>query len=278
MKSLTSHDKYRQPLTCGCLYLLFVQRIISAWLSVWFWDYGKYPYSLTKDVLYGNRRCPWFPLCIHVFFQLMADLCWDNHSFDEPVVSAARHTEKSTHFTDWVFFSVTEDNLIFYWCFHFPSVSERKSRISSFSISNLLIYISFSDSSYRNCANLLNCWMEGGNSFPSFLGHPKCFGPAPESVFCRFRLCRLKKSCIFSYGNPNFSAICRWLNPCSLSLNIYFSYILMCLYSLGIKISPMVAISLFYHRRVFLSIVRFLRFCLFIYMPPLYCTHLSVRR
>ena len=171
------------------------------------------------------------------------------HSWYKSIISASWYIEKSAHLANGIPIFVTVDRHVFYACLHFLSASERKSRISSFSISNLLIYLSLLDSSYCNCATLLNCWTDGGISFPSFRGHPGPFSPTPESFFRWFRLCRLKKSCIFSYGNPNFFAICRWLNPCPLSSKISFSYILMCRYSLGIKIPPMVAVSLFYHRR-----------------------------
>ena len=49
-----------------------------------------------------------------------------------------------------IFVFVTIDYHIFYACSHFLSVSERKSRINSFSISNRLIYLSLLATSYCN--------------------------------------------------------------------------------------------------------------------------------
>ena len=134
---------------------------------------------------------------------------------------------------------MTIDYHIFYACSHFLSVSDRKSRINSFSISNRFMCRSFIASSYCNCVSLLNCCMDGGSSVPSFRGLPFLFKPSPEDIFRWFRLCRLKNWRIFSYGMPNCSPIWRWLNPCSLSSNISFSYSLMCRYSLAMKNPPL---------------------------------------
>ena len=67
------------------------------------------------------------------------------------------------------------------------------------------------------------------------------------------------QSLIFCRVKPNRSPICLCVSPWSLSSIISLSYSLICRYSLDIKIPPM--IFLLYHRRVFFSIVRFLRTC-----------------
>ena len=72
------------------------------------------------------------------------------HSFYIVIVSASRYFEESAHFADRVFLLMTVDHQILYACLHFLSVSERKSRINSFSISNLLMRFSFLVISYLN--------------------------------------------------------------------------------------------------------------------------------
>ena len=69
-------------------------------------------------------------------------LRWYIHSFDIVIVTASRYVEEPAHFTYSVFIFVTIDHMIFYAWSHFLSVSERKSRINSFSISKDLILLS----------------------------------------------------------------------------------------------------------------------------------------
>ena len=137
---------------------------------------------------------------------------------------------------------MTVDNHIFYTCSHFLSVSERKSRINSFSISNLLICLSLLTSSYCNCVNLLNCWMDGGGLVPSFRGLPLGMISIPAASLHWFLLYLVLKSCTCSLVKPNISAISLKLFPYSQSSIISLSYILICLYSLGINIPLMATI------------------------------------
>ena len=105
---------------------------------------------------------------------------------------------------------MTVDNHIFYTCSHFLSVSERKSRISSFSISNLLIYLSLLESSYCNWVNLLNCWIDGGSSAPFFRGLPFGLFDIPADSFLWFLLYLWKNSFICSLLNPNLNISKLW--------------------------------------------------------------------
>ena len=120
---------------------------------------------------------------------------------------------------------MTIDNHIFYTCSHFLSVSERKSRINSFSISKRFIYLSLLASSYCICVNLLNCRIDGGNSFPVLHGLPFVF---VECSLC-FLLYLFVKLCICSAEKPNFSPISFLVNPLVFNSNISFSYCCMCL-------------------------------------------------
>ena len=79
----------------------------------------------------------------------------------------------------------------------------------------------------------------------------------PAAILRSFSRARCMYDFICALLNPNFSPICLWLYPCFWSSDISWAYCSICLYSLGIKIPPMVDIFLFYHRRVFFSIVRF---------------------
>lgn len=110
----------------------------------------------------------------------------------------------------------------------------------SFSISNLLIYLTFFDNSYWSCAILLNCWTDGGNCVPSFLGLPFGLISIPAASFRWFLLCLWKNSFIWSLLKPNFFAISFCVNPCCFNSNISFSYSFICPYFLDIKIPPMV--------------------------------------
>ena len=58
------------------------------------------------------------------------------HSFDIVIVAASGHLKEPAHFADAIFLPMTVDDHIFYAYPHFLSVSERKSRINSFSILN----------------------------------------------------------------------------------------------------------------------------------------------
>lgn len=101
-----------------------------------------------------------------------------------------------------------KDYLMFNRRLHFLSVSERKSRINLFSISNRLIYLSLLASSYCNCDNLLNCCTLGGNLLPSFRGLPFGFIAIPAANFFWFLLylaLNLSSLCIQNRIFPYFS-------------------------------------------------------------------------
>ena len=149
---------------------------------------------------------------------------------------------------------MTVDDHIFYACPHFLSVSERKSRISSFSISNCFIRASFRASLYRRSPSL-----SSSVTTLSFAGLPFFLMAIPAAILRSFSRFLRTNSLICSLLNPNRSPICRCVKPCSCNSDISFSYCSMCRYSLDIKIPPMVVLDiyLFYHRRVFFSIVRF---------------------
>ena len=80
--------------------------------------------------------------------------CGYTHSPHIVIVATSRHLEEPAHFTNGIFTFVTIDHHIFYACSHFLSVSVRKSRISSFSISKLFIFASFRARIYLNSATL----------------------------------------------------------------------------------------------------------------------------
>ena len=58
----------------------------------------------------------------------------DVHTPDIVIVSAAGYLKEAAHLADAVFLPVTVDPFVFDACFHPFPVSERKSRMSSFSI------------------------------------------------------------------------------------------------------------------------------------------------
>ena len=66
-------------------------------------------------------------------------LCRYLHSFYIPIITAAGNAEETAHFTDVIFLTVTIDHLVFGAGFHSFPVSERKSRIRSFSICNAFL-------------------------------------------------------------------------------------------------------------------------------------------
>ena len=70
------------------------------------------------------------------------------------IVAASGYFKESAHFADTVFIFMAVDYRVFDLCSHFLSVSERKSRISSFSISNCFIRASLRASLYRRSASL----------------------------------------------------------------------------------------------------------------------------
>ena len=82
---------------------------------------------LTRSNLLGKRKIP----CRYI------------HSFDIVIVTTSRHLKEPAHFANPIFVLMAIDHHILYTCPHFLSVSERKSRMSSFSISNCLIRASF---------------------------------------------------------------------------------------------------------------------------------------
>ena len=60
--------------------------------------------------------------------------CRDVHASDIVIVSAARYAKEEAHLADAVFPPVSVDHFVLDACFHSFPVSERKSRIRSFSI------------------------------------------------------------------------------------------------------------------------------------------------
>ena len=65
------------------------------------------------------------------------------HPFHVIVISTPGYPEEPAHLADRIFLFMSIDYQVFYACSHFLPVSERKSRISSFSISSDLILASF---------------------------------------------------------------------------------------------------------------------------------------
>lgn len=76
------------------------------------------------------------------------------HSVFAAIVSGSRYSKILAHLTDRIFLLMPIDHQKFYVYFHFLSVSERKSRISSFSISRCLIFASFRASTYFSSLSL----------------------------------------------------------------------------------------------------------------------------
>ena len=105
------------------------------------------------------------------------------HSFDVVIVPVSGYFEEPAHFTDRIFFRMTIDHHVFDLCFHFLSVSERKSRISSFSISNCFIHASLRANLYRNSVSL-----SSSVTTLSFAGLPYFLIVTPAAVF---RCCTL---------------------------------------------------------------------------------------
>ena len=69
-------------------------------------------------------------------------LCGHVHPTGKAVVSASGHLKESTHFADGILLPMPIDSSVFDRYSHFLSVSERKSRISSFSVSSCFIMAS----------------------------------------------------------------------------------------------------------------------------------------
>ena len=78
------------------------------------------------------------------------------HSLYIPVVAAAGNAEEPTHLADAILLPVTVDHLVFDAGLHSFPVSERKSRINSFSICNAFIFASLRAMIYFNSAILLS--------------------------------------------------------------------------------------------------------------------------
>ena len=146
------------------------------------------------------------------------------HSFYITVITTSGYFKESAHLADRVFLSVPMDYQVFYTCSHFLSVSERKSRINSFSISSRRIQLSFRASSYCNWVSLLNCCMDGGTFPLSFLGLPLGLISIPAAIFRCFLLYLLKKSCVCSFVSPYLSPISLTVIPCAFNSNISSSY------------------------------------------------------
>ena len=176
---------------------------------------------LTLSDLLGKRKIP----CGHI------------HSFDIVIVAASRHLKEPAHFADWIFIFVAVDHHIFYACPHFLSVSERKSRISSFSISNCLIRASLRASLYRRLATL-----SSSLTTLSFAGLPFFLMAIPAAIFRCFSLCLEMKLCICSLLNPNCLPISALVFPSAFNRSISSAYYSMWRYCLDIKIPPMIDI------------------------------------
>ena len=143
--------------------------------------------------------------------------CRNLHSFDIVIVTASWNLEESAHLADWIFALVSIDHHIFYACPHFLSVSERKSRKSSFSIFNRLF-------SY-----LYSC-----NVFAGFL--PRCLGMCEVASFLRSLF---SNSCTGRHPvSPSLSSICFWVIPWSNIFLICGNNSFVCWYFLGIQLPP----------------------------------------
>ena len=142
------------------------------------------------------------------------------------------------------------DNHIFDCRSHFLSVSERKSRISSFSISSALILASCRTTIYRNSESLSVLGFS-----VRVTGRPFFRTGIPAAALLSFLYYLLKNSLTCSFVNPKCSAISRCVAPCAFSSFISLSYFLMCRYPLGI-IKHLLWLLL-YHRRCFFVTVRF---------------------
>ena len=97
------------------------------------------------------------PICLFALLLTELDLIGqrqipirDLHSFYVIVIAASGHFKESAHLADRILVLVPVDHQVFDPCSHFLPVSERKSRISSFSISNDLMRLSLLASSYCN--------------------------------------------------------------------------------------------------------------------------------
>ena len=116
----------------------------SLWISVYTVSFKPYMHSAIA-------------ICLSASVLTLSDLlrkrkvfCRYIHSFDIVIVATSRYVEEPAHFTYAIFILVAIDHHIFYACSHFLSVSERKSRISSFSISNCFIFASLRARIYLN--------------------------------------------------------------------------------------------------------------------------------
>ncbi len=137
-----------------------------------------------------------FTTLLLTFFNFLCKqqiLCGYSHSFYKIIISASRHLKNSAHLTYGILLSVTIGYMIFYSCSHFLPVSERKSRISSFSISNALILASFRTRIYFSSATL-SCSL----TTYSFGGLPLRFNATPAVILRCFSLYLLMKLCICS--------------------------------------------------------------------------------
>lgn len=150
------------------------------------------------------------------FFSQRKIPCRYIHSRYIPVIPSSGHMKEPAHFTDSVFICMTVDHHIFYACSHFLSVSERKTRSNSFSISIAFICRSFIASSYLNCVILLNCCTDGGSAVPSFRGLPLVQISIPSASLCCFLLYQVLKFLISLYVKPNLSPVSLRLWPCSI--------------------------------------------------------------
>ena len=83
-------------------------------------------------------------------------LCRYLHSLYISIVAAAGDAEEAAHLADAVLLPVAVDHLVFDAGLHSFPVSERKSRINSFSICNAFIFASLRAMIYFNSAILLS--------------------------------------------------------------------------------------------------------------------------
>ena len=154
-----------------------------------------------------------FALTFFYLFSWWKILCRYVNSWYISVISASGYFKEAAHFAYGIFILVSIYHHILYACSHFLSVSERKSRISSFSISNLFMCRSFIASSYYNWASLLNCCTAGGKAVPSCLG-------LPLGLIVFLLQAFVDSYCIWSW---NFAFLCMWNR---ISLRFPSSYVL----------------------------------------------------
>ena len=148
--------------------------------------------------------------------------------WEESIISASWYSKEITHWIYAVFVLMLKDYLILYRRLHFLSVSERKSHINSFSISNRSMYLSLFAITYRICESLSSLCIDGGIPLSLLQGLPFALITTPAFIFLCFSLYRVMKLCTCFLVNPNFAPISFRVNPYAFNSNISFSYLFMC--------------------------------------------------